>query len=345
MKSRNFHIVPDLRLGGIFIYIKMLAMHSNPKTYNFIFKGQPNLEGLCYLGFKPFNFRNKYSPFIILDLILNTPQYVYSIFNSNKVFFHTPFLIFHHLLTLSLGKDSYLILHDYFIPYPLRIIFQILKPKNIFCASEVLIRKFRFLSDAKILIPYYSSKEISNLLENNAFEFKNKANIIFLGNINRVKQIGKFSILFNNYERNYKSSLNLSIYGEVVHKNIYYEISNLNSEIIKINKAIPHDQVNNILKKFKFIVIPSKSEVFPLVYFEALKANVIPLVNNIDFFNIVAGEYKNHIFDINEYKTFNKVFLWAKNLDNNAYKSYILSLKKEFVKYYKMHRKSLNTLS
>ena len=37
MKSRNFHIVPDLRFGGIFIYIKMLAMYSNPKTYNFIF--------------------------------------------------------------------------------------------------------------------------------------------------------------------------------------------------------------------------------------------------------------------------------------------------------------------
>ena len=181
-------------------------------------------------------------------MILNTPQYFYTILNSNKVFFHTPFLIFHHLLTLALGKDSYLILHDFNIPYPLKIIFQILKPKNIFCASEVLIRKFRFLSYAIILIPYYSSKEISNLIENNAFEFKNKANIIFLGNINQVKQIGKFSILFNDYARNNKSSLNLSIYGEVVHKDIYYEISNLNSEIIKINKAIPHDQVNNILK-------------------------------------------------------------------------------------------------
>ena len=177
MKIKTLHIVPEIRFGGIFIYIQMFAKGNN-NSAQFIFSGQPSLNGIYYLGKKPYNFRS-YSPFfIIIDLILNTFQYSYSSLISKKVFLHTPFLIFHHLFFLLLRQESYLILHDFNIPFPLRIIFKILKPDNVFCVSEVLYKKFKFLSYTKVLTPYYSSEELYDFLENMNLDFP-KNNIIF----------------------------------------------------------------------------------------------------------------------------------------------------------------------
>ena len=96
--------------------------------------------------------------------------------------------------------------------------------------------------------------------------------------------------------------------------------------------------------QYRFIVIPSKSEVFPLVYFEALRANVIPLVNDIDFFKLVSQEYNKHIFNMNDYKTIKKVLDWANNLEEDKYKDYIFKLKLKFLEYYKKNSKNIKDI-
>ena len=338
------HIVPDNRLGGIYTYIARISNYKKKKIKHYIFNGQPKLKDLNYFGIKPFNFRKYFSFLIIFDLIINTPLYVFYLFRSNKVFFHSPFFIFHHLLAILLGKKSYLLLHDFNILYPIKIIFIFSNPKNIYCASEVLIRKFKFLKNAKVLNPYYSDYDLFKLKENKTFNFEKKSNIFFLGNINKVKKIKEFSVLFENIIKNNNLNLRLDIFGEIIDFESYKNIKNLNKNIVRINKAIKHSQVNSILKKYKFIVIPSESEVFPIVYYEALKANVIPIVNDIDFFRLTSSSLHCHFFNIKSSHTLNSTIRWAEQLNEFEKIKYIKILKFEFIEYYKRQTKYLENI-
>ena len=102
-------------------------------------------------------------------------------------------------------------------------------------------------------------------------------------------------------------------------------------------------KVNYYLKDSKFLVIPSKSEVFPLVYYEALKA-IDAIVNNIDFFKLVSKSNNDHIFCIEDPLTIKKVITWANNLNEKNYQLYLNSLKKEFLIYYKKFSSNLNSI-
>ncbi len=342
MQNKVFHIVPDNRLGGIFIYIERLSLNSSRDHKHFIFKGQPDLNGVYKKGKKPINLRKYYSLLILIDLIINSPLYLLQILSNEKIFFHTPFLLIHHLFSLLLGKDSYLVLHDYNINKILQILLKRLKPKNVFCASQVLIDHFQLYDFVEVLPPFYSEFDLSNLLQTNIEDFNNKGNIIFLGNINKVKQISNFCISFNNFMKN--NDLTLSIYGDIIHKEIYNQIVQLNSDSIFIYNSIPHDQVHDLLRGFKFLLIPSESEVFPIVYFEALNANLIPLVNDIPFFRMVSGDAENHIFQLNRSETIRRTLCWAKNLTFQDYLNYILNLKSNFASYYKGNSSNLKKL-
>ena len=164
MKKKIIHIVPENRLGGIFTYIQRLTFYKRDNYEHYLFRSQPKLKGLFYYDFKPFNLRKYFSSLIVFDLLLNTPLYTFKIFKSNQVVFHTPFLIFHHILFLLMRKDSYLIFHDFNIPHPIEIIIKVFKPKNIYCASEVLKKKFDCLTYAGILYPFYTEHDLEILL-------------------------------------------------------------------------------------------------------------------------------------------------------------------------------------
>ena len=334
MKKKIIHIVPENRLGGIFTYIQRLTFYERDNHKHFLFKDQPKLKGLFYYNFNTFNLRKYFSYLIVLDLIFNTPLYTLKIFRSNKVFFHTPFMIFHHILFLLIGKDSYLIIHDFNIPFLIEIIIKFFKPKNIYCASEVLKKNFQYLNFVGILYPFYTEQDLKILLNYKSINFEKKENLIFLGNINKVKQISEFCILFENYLKNIKPGLKLSIFGQIIDRKIYYKIKNLNSDSISIFNPIPHSKINNILEKYKFIIIPSESEVFPIIYYESLKANLIPLVNNIDFFRLTSGDCGRHIFNLNNYQSVISTFIWANNLDYDEYTRYINKLKSNFYSFY-----------
>ena len=338
------HIVPDNRLGGIYTYIERFANYKKKNFKHYIFNGQPKLKNLNYFGIKPFNLRKFFSYLIIFDLIFNSPIYIFYLFRTNKVFFHSPFFIFHHLLAILLGKKSYLLLHDFNIIYPIKIIFIISNPKNIYCASEVLIRKFKFLKNARVLHPYYSDYDLFKLNKNKPLNFEKKSNIIFLGNVNKVKQIKKFSVLFEDIIKKNNLKLRLDIFGEIIDFESYKNIKRLNKNIVKINKSIKHSKVNILLKKYKFIVIPSQSEVFPIVYYEALNANVIPIVNDIDFFRITSSSVDCHFFNINSSFSLTSTIKWADQLNESDYIKYINILKFEFMEYYKRQSKYLDDL-
>ena len=341
MKKKIIHIVPETRLGGIFTYIQRLTFYKKNSYEHYLFKGQPKLKGLFYYNSKPFNLRKYFSLLIVFDLLFNTPLYTLKIFKSNQVIFHTPFMIFHHILFSLIRKNVYLIFHDFNIPFPIKIIIKLFKPKNIFCASEVLKKNFKYLNFVGILHPFYNEKDLKILLNYKSVDFKKKENIIFLGNINRVKQIGEFCILFENYLKNIGNGLKLSIFGQIVDRKIYNSILNLNSEAIRIFNPIDHSKVNKMLMSYRFIVIPSESEVFPIIYYESLKANLIPLVNNIDFFRITAGGCNKHIFNINNSKSVISTFIWANNLEYDEYISYINKLKFNFYSFYKANNNEI----
>ena len=344
MKSKILHIVPDNRIGGIFIYIKRLCNYNRQNNDHYIFSGQPKLDLLNYINYKPLNIRRYKSFLIIVDLIFNTPAYIIQIMNSEKIFFHTPFLIIHHFFALLLKKDSYLIFHDFNFLFPLKLIIIFLKPRNTFCASEVLKNNLKFLDFTNILPPYYSAKELDQLIKDKESKLSSKSNIIFLGNINKVKQIYEFSEIFIKSIKKRNIKINLSIYGEIVHMNVFKKILNLKSSFIKINKKIPHSSTYSTLRNYKFIVMPSKSEVFPIVYFEALQAGVIPIVNNIDFFLLVSNKNNSHIFSLDSPHTIEKVIMWANNLNDDEYLNYLNILKAEFRSYYEKFSGELKSI-
>ena len=333
MKEKVLHIVPENRLGGIFTYIQRMSSYKKNSQVHFIFKNQPNIQNLDKVQFPTINLRQFKSYLIIIDLVINSPIYIFSILNSDKIYFHTPFMIIHHIFALLIKKESRLIIHDFNIVKIIEVLIKIIKPKNTFCVSEVLIRKYSYLKFSKILPPIYGDYDLK-LLKKNKFNFHKKADFIFLGNLNRVKQIDIFSKIFFNYINNHNLDMNLFIYGKIIHREIFNKLNKLQTNKIFVKDLVPPNQVNTILKKYKFIVIPSESEVFPMVYFEALKANTIPLVNDIDFFRLVSSNQNDHIFRISDSNNVYKVLNWANNLSERVYLDYIKNLKNQFILYY-----------
>ena len=333
MKEKVLHIVPENRFGGIFTYIERMSSYKKNSQVHFIFKNQPNIQNLHKVQFPTINLRQFKSYLIIIDLLINSPIYIFSILNSDKIYFHTPFMIIHHIFALLIKKESRLIIHDFNIVKIIEILIKIIKPKNTFCVSEVLIRKYSYLQFSKILPPIYGNYDLK-LLEKNKFNFHKKADLIFLGNLNRVKQIDIFAKIFFNYINNHNLDINLFIYGKTINKEIFNKLNKLQTNKIFVKDLVPHNKVIAILKEYKFIVIPSESEVFPMVYFEALKANTIPLVNDIDFFRLVSSNQNDHIFRITDSNNVYKVLNWANNLSEKIYMDYIKNLKNQFILYY-----------
>ena len=83
---------------------------------------------------------------------------------------------------------------------------------------------------------------------------------------------------------------------------------------------------------------------FSIIYYESLKANLIPLVNNIDFFRITSGDCDKHIFNLNNYQSVISTFLWANNLDYDEYTRYINKLKLNFYSFYKKNNNQIKKL-
>ena len=341
MKIICSHLVPEKRLGGIFVYINRLAGNkSNYKHY--LFKGQPYLSNLSYYRISTLHLRIYKSYLIILDLIINAIPYLIFGLKSNKIFCHTPFLIFYHLLFLALGKKSFLVLHDYNIPFVLKFIMKASKPENVFCASSSLISSYPWLCFAKVLPPYYTPDELLDFSVKALTCFSSKRDFIFLGNLNHVKQIAPFSYYFNEFFKESQFDSYLHLHGNIISNKVYNSILSLDTKRIKILSPLPNNHVIDHLRNFKFIIIPSESEVFPLVYFEALFSGVIPLVNNIDFFKSVSFPYPKHIFSMNEINSIYRVLEWSMQLDSQNYKNYLYRLKDSFLAYYSNYNSIFN---
>ena len=114
---------------------------------------------------------------------------------------------------------------------------------------------------------------------NSNFSFpKNSTNnIIFLGRLTKEKGYDKVVQIAN---RLFNSNINLN--WHIVGNGKVINTENLNENIqIKFYKNLPNLEVEALLEKMNFILLPSLAEGMPVSIIEAMKAGVVPLVNDI----------------------------------------------------------------
>lgn len=325
------HIVPETRYGGIFRYIE-LQSHKIPSVESFVFVNQPKLSGLRHFPLRVSCLRIHYSPLILVDLLLNTIPYLYASINVDEIHCHTSFSVFHHLLFRLFGLNSRLYIHDYNIPRFLYFFLSL--SRKLYVVSPALKTDFPLLfQDARIMPPYYSLNLPKSSFTNKYMPLKTPCKLIFLGNINKVKQISQYASQLHQYSLANSRNFCLDIYGSRISEDVVRSLQNLPSDYIHLMHPIPPQSVDKVLINYNFIVIPSKSEVFPLVYFESLKNGLIPLVNNLSFFHLCTS-LRLHIFDLNDPVSFKTTHEWALSLTECSFITYHQQLYWEFVEFY-----------
>ena len=324
------HIVPETRYGGIFRYIE-LETSSNPSAKSYLFSNQPRLPGLNYFPYNVICLRIIYSPLILVDLLLNTVSYVLLAMNVNEIHLHSSFCVFHHLLFRFFGINSYLYIHDYNIP---RIFyFFLFLSKRLYVVSPALQKDFpRLFKHSKVKPPHYELDNVQSLTSYSYRPLTDPRTIIFR-NINKVKQISQYASQLFSHSLTGDHKFKLDIYGTQISTDTVRIIKSLHCDDIKLIDPVIPSLIDKVLINYNFLVIPSHSEVFPLVYYESLRNGVIPLVNNISFFSLCTS-LRSHIFDINDPVSFKLTHEWALSLSKSSYITYHQQLLSDFSDFY-----------
>ena len=160
-----------------------------------------------------------------------------------------------------------------------------------------------------------SSKSDYKFITEN-YSFKNKEKLIY-----RPNWVSQTDFLYdiNNRERDFFTvgrlenqknylflietisnlNLNLDIFGKGSLKNLLQKAADNATSSINFYDHLDHLTLKEIMKKYKFFILPSKFEGNPKVLLEAMSCGCIPIVSNIpNHSEIILNDYNGFLFDL-----------------------------------------------
>jgi glycosyltransferase involved in cell wall biosynthesis len=111
-------------------------------------------------------------------------------------------------------------------------------------------------------------------------EKKKKGNIIFIGRQEEAKGYFLLPLIGKKLEEN-NEVVSWLIVGSSNNTNLSHSIWN-NDQPVKFYGPLSNEKVVELLRDMQMIILPSLAEGMPVVIIEAMKAGVIPIVNDID---------------------------------------------------------------
>lgn len=216
-------------------------------------------------------FCNLISSAIFLYILLKEkPNFVY--INTRVIFL---FLYFSSLFKFKVIVRCHEDLEGHFktkLFIPNNIIFHTYSRNNVlFLPVSYFIRnKFRDIYNITTNV-LYQPVILENVNHSNSIKkpnnIVNKFNFVYIGSINKNKNLGSVVLIINRLNQFYKMNCSLDIYGEGCTKYIY-ELYTLAKFNLKVHNSYV-DDVSGVLQKYNYYISASKNEAYGRILVEA----------------------------------------------------------------------------
>lgn len=293
----------DFQGGGV-TYVKNLLSEQS-KSYNIIFLGSGKTEQTNG-NIKFINITNHPGNYILFNLKiifwLFTNKYKFDLVHVHRSYFAIPFRIRYpktkivctlHGRTFDVFKDRFKFISEYLIFF-LKII-----EKLALKACDELVPVSAIVADSfKKKYPWFKYSFLAPSMISSGFKSDHslrRKDIIFVGRLEKIKQIVKFADLWENYG----SSEILNIVGDGDEK---YKLKHFKK--VKLLGKLSHLQTMKKIASSKYLVLCSYSEASPTVLKEALYSGTPFISTDVGDAKLISSDLK-HCFVL---KTLNKQF-------------------------------------